>query len=914
MEEKKSKLISIVSENDDNYLKKELYDLLKKDSLIFDFLQDAATDGLWFWDLDNPDNEWMNDKFWTTLGYDPNAMPHKTSAWQDIIFQEDLKMVYANFAKHSKDPSHPYDQVVRYKHKLGHTIWIRCRGIMIRDENGKPLRMLGAHSDITKIKKAEKKLHTQISYFQHIIEGTDLGTWQWNVQTGEIIFNERWGEIIGYTLTELFPLSIQTWIDHLHPEDLKKSNALIQEHFDGNLTIYECETRMKHKNGRYVWVLGKGKVVSWDNDGKPEWMVGSHQEITERKKAFEKNRLFIEQAPTAIAMFDTNMCYLATSLKWYETYNINDENIIGKSHYDVFPEISDKWKADHQEGLKGKILKSREYRFERLDGSVQWLTWELRPWYTDENKVGGVIIYTADITRIKEVETRLRMSEEVFRRNFENAAVGMAMMDEKGCFTKVNYQLCAMLGYTQNELTNMSFTDVIHTDDLSLSNELYRMHFSGEQLYSNAEKKCIHKNGEIVYVNFSTSIIKDEKGVPAYCIAQISDISHKIVARQKLEEAITKLENIIDDITKVSIIGTDKTGLITTFNRGAENLLGYAKEEVMFKKPFEVLYRKEELEEREKELSELLNRDVKGFEVFTCANEQECETKEWTHVRKDGTDFPVQLTVSTIKENSKVIGYLSVATDISEIKKAEKELKSLLEVADDQNNRLKNFAHIVSHNLKSHSGNFEMLLDLYIQENPEIVENEIVKLFKTASKNLSDTILHLTEVVSINTALDQNLVPVCLKNAIDEAMKSVSAIALESNVSITNEVTYNSTILAIPAYLDSILLNFITNGIKYSSKDRESYVILSANQTEEEIELSIKDNGLGIDLERFGAKLFGMYKTFHPEVKKSRGIGLFITKNQVEAIKGRIEVDSKVGIGTTFRIYLKKPTSTNLHE
>ncbi|WP_025741129.1 PAS domain S-box protein [Aquimarina pacifica] len=892
-------------ENEEHYLKKELYALIKGESLIFDFLQEAATDGLWFWDLNDPDNEWMSPKFWITLGYDPNKKPHKSSAWQDIIFEEDLKLVYANFAKHSKDPSYPYDQIVRYKHKLGHTVWIRCRGLIIRDENRKPTRMLGTHFDITKIKKTKKRLFRQINYFQHIIDGTDLGTWQWNVQTGEIIFNERWAEIIGYTLTELYPLSIDTWNKNTHPEDLKKSNKLLQDHFDKVTSVYECEARMKHKNGEYVWILDKGKVVSWDSEGKPEWMIGSHQEITKLKKAFEKNRLFIEQAPTAIAMFDTNMCYLATSLKWFETYNIKDKDIIGKSHYDVFPEINDKWKADHQEGLKGKVLKSDEYRFERLDGSVQWLTWELRPWYTDDDKIGGVIIYTADITRIKEVETRLRMSEEVFRRNFENAAIGMAMMDDKGGFTKVNYQLCNMLGYTSSELTNMSFTDIIHSDDIKLSHDLYKMHFKGERLYSNAEKKCIHKNGEIVYVNFSTSIIKDENGAPAYCIAQILDISHKIVARQKLEEAITKLENIIDDITKVSIIGADKSGVITTFNRGAENLLGYTKEEVMFKKPFEILFNADELKEREKELSILLNRPVKGFEVFICANEKEYETKEWTHMRKDGTGFPVQLTVSTIKENDEIIGYLSVATDISEIKKAEKELKSLLEVAEDQNRRLKNFAHIVSHNLKSHSGNFEMLLDLYIQENPEIENNEIMQLFRTASKNLSETISHLNEVVSINTSLEQNLVPIHLKKAIDEVVQSISAIALESNVSIENEVDTDIQVMAIPAYLDSILLNFITNGIKYHSPKRDSYVKLRASIKREEVELSIEDNGLGIDLNKHGAKLFGMYKTFHPNIEKSRGIGLFITKNQVEAIDGRIEVESKVDFGTTFKIYMQ---------
>jgi len=243
-------------------------------------------------------------------------------------------------------------------------------------------------------------------------------------------------------------------------------------------------------------------------------------------------------------------------------------------------------------------------------------------------------------------------------------------------------------------------------------------------------------------------------------------------------------------------------------------------------------------------------------------------------------------------------------SDITRIRK-EKELKSLLRVAEDQNRRLKNFAHIVSHNLKSHSGNFEMLLDLYIQENPEIENNEIVQLFKTASQNLSDTITHLNEVVSINTSLDKSLVFIKLQGVIDEVISGVSAIALESEVTIDNKVDKDIEVLAIPAYLDSILLNFITNGIKYRSEERTSQVVLSAIRRKDYIELSIEDNGLGIDLAKHRSKLFGMYKTFHPNIKNARGIGLFITKNQVDAIGGKIEVNSKINQGTTFKIYMK---------
>ncbi len=636
MKNDQNKNVNVVTKEQENYLKKELYALIKEDSTLFDFLQEAALDGLWFWDLTQPENEWMNPKFWITLGYDPNKMPHKASSWQDIINQEDLKDVYANFAKHSQDPSFPYDQVVRYRHKLGHTVWIRCRGIIIRDNNGKPQKMLGAHTDITEIKKKEEELEIQSAFFKQVIDSTNLGTWQWNIKTGETIFNERWAEIIGYTLEELGPLSIETWISHTVTHDLEKSNKLLQDHFAGKTQVYECEARMLHKNGSYIWVIDKGKVVSWDEDGNPEWMVGSHQEITEKKKDYERNKLFIQQAPTAIAMFDENMGYLAVSQEWSRVFDIEDEEIVGKSHYDVLPEIGNRWKVSHQECLKGKVIKNREEKVEKSDGSIQWLSWEFRPWLTDENKVGGIIIHMSDITKIKR----------------------------------------------------------------------------------------------------------------------------------------------------------------------------------------------------------------------------------------------------------------------------EEELKSLLTVAEDQNRRLKNFAHIVSHNLKSHSGNFEMLLDLLIQENPDMGDHEIIKLFKTASDNLTETIVHLNEVVLINTSVDENLVGLNLWEATNKTIESVSAIATENKVTIKNLVRQDVNILGIQAYLDSVLLNLITNGIKYSSEKRDSYVSLNSWIEGDYVVISVEDNGLGINLNRHRAKLFGMYKTFHHN-KDARGIGLFITKNQVEALGGKIEVESKVDHGSTFKVYLK---------
>ena len=140
---------------DPHPLELELRERVAGNDGLWDFLQQGSLDGVWYWDLENPEDEWISPEFWRLFGIDPATKRHDPSEWQDLIFEEDLKLAIENFQRHCADPTHPYDQVVRYHHADGSTVWVRCRGIAIRDESGTPIRMLGAHNDLTAIKRAE---------------------------------------------------------------------------------------------------------------------------------------------------------------------------------------------------------------------------------------------------------------------------------------------------------------------------------------------------------------------------------------------------------------------------------------------------------------------------------------------------------------------------------------------------------------------------------------------------------------------------------------------------------------------------------------------------------------------------------------------------------------------------------------
>ena len=151
-------------------------------------------------------------------------------------------------------------------------------------------------TDITHRKQAEKDVLVQKQRLADIIEATNVGTWEWNIQTGETVFNERWAQIIGYTLEELAPINIDTWTKFVHPDDGEKSGKLLEEHFSGKKDYYRYEARMQHKNGDWIWILDIGKVVSWTKDGKPLLMSGTHQDITDGKKLWNELVISKEKA------------------------------------------------------------------------------------------------------------------------------------------------------------------------------------------------------------------------------------------------------------------------------------------------------------------------------------------------------------------------------------------------------------------------------------------------------------------------------------------------------------------------------------------------------------------------------------------------------------------------------------------
>ena len=181
------------------------------------------------------------------------------------------------------------------KKKSGELYWVDTSIIPCLDSLGFPNRFICIQTDIT-VQKAEiakrieveKSLSKERQRLEYILQGTNVGTWEWNVQSGVTFFNEQWANLIGYSLTEISPTTIETWAKYAHPDDLIRSGKQLERHFSRETDYYECEVRVRHRDGHWVWVLDRGKVFSWTEDGKPVLMCGTHQDISDRKITEEK--------------------------------------------------------------------------------------------------------------------------------------------------------------------------------------------------------------------------------------------------------------------------------------------------------------------------------------------------------------------------------------------------------------------------------------------------------------------------------------------------------------------------------------------------------------------------------------------------------------------------------------------------
>ncbi|NVK20368.1 MAG: PAS domain S-box protein [Methylocystaceae bacterium] len=261
-----------------------------------------------------------------------------------------------------------------------------------------------------RLMKASDIMEAERNSFANIIEGTRVGTWEWNIQTGETHFNEKWADIIGYSLAELEPVSIETWMKYTHPEDLKKSEKALQKCFSKEADHYDVTCRMQHKDGHWVWVQDRGKIFSWTDDDQPLIMAGTHTNVTEQVLAEEKFRNLLEHAADGIHILDTNGDVIMCNQAFADTlgYTLEEAQKLNVTDWDSVVEV------DEIESLFTTLINQGE-RFEtkhrRKDGSI--IDVQINAKGIDLNGEQYLYASQREITELKELQYQLEEQVEL---------------------------------------------------------------------------------------------------------------------------------------------------------------------------------------------------------------------------------------------------------------------------------------------------------------------------------------------------------------------------------------------------------------------------------------------------------------------------------------------------------------------
>ena len=256
----------------------------------------TAMDGFWLLDMEGHLLE-VNEAYCGMSGYDEQELLGMRIA--DLEAREATEDTASHMQKVITEGADRFES--RHRRKDGSVFDIE---ISVQYQPADEGRMSAFLRDITERNRAEAALHDLSWRMESVIAGSHVGTWEWNVQTGETVFSERWAEIVGYTLEELTPISIKTWEALADPDDLGRSDELLERHFAGELPYYNFESRMKHKDGHWIWVADRGRVITRTDDGKPLMMAGTHADITERKNA---EVALAESAASHLAILRTAM-------------------------------------------------------------------------------------------------------------------------------------------------------------------------------------------------------------------------------------------------------------------------------------------------------------------------------------------------------------------------------------------------------------------------------------------------------------------------------------------------------------------------------------------------------------------------------------------------------------------------------
>lgn len=500
--------------------------------------------GMWDWDIRTGAVRLSEIPTHTPTGQVAEDNQDLTIQWiADGIDPEDWAMIQERLALHFAGETPDFWAVYRKTGPDGKTRWNESRGRVSEwAEDGSPVRMIGTTADVTTRETAAERLSESERRFRTIANATPAMIWVTG-PAGELSYlNDRWSDLSGDRLT-----SADAWWALVHPDERDAVRAewtaavAAREPFE---LVYRCQ---RH-DGVERWMLNRG-IPNTGPDGTYHGYVGTVLDLTEQRIAEEALRnerarlaAFVEHAPAAIAMFDGEMRYVAHSQKWLSDYGLDHQTLVGQSHYDVFPEMPEHWREEHQQALAGFVRRNDSDAWHPDGwGHEQVLRWELRPWTTGDGTVGGILMFTEDVTTMKVIEQTLRANEMKFRSLFELAPVGLSLSRaENLALVQTNRALQRMAGYTDDELRRLTLADLV-ADDAQATFRVLTEELAERGEAGPLELSVRHHEGHTVPVLVNCVQMTDEDGTSVVW-SIVQDISERKEWEAAVNDQVESIE------------------------------------------------------------------------------------------------------------------------------------------------------------------------------------------------------------------------------------------------------------------------------------------------------------------------------------------------------------------------------------
>jgi diguanylate cyclase (GGDEF)-like protein/PAS domain S-box-containing protein len=615
--------------------------------------------GLSSYELDIPRMAWkVSPELEALLGIDA-SYDHKFEGLWPLIHPDDRPTIAKHLEGYFAGELKSFDSEYRIlRHTDGATRWVHTRGRLERDAQGKPLALRGTVQDVTERKQAEAALRENKELLQLFLKHVPVALAMLDREMHYLAVSPRWiemhslqgRELIGRSHYEIFPQIPDDW-------KAEHRRALAGE------SINSGEVSLTMPDGSVLWL--RRETRPWLNsDGAVGGVIIFSENITERKLAEEELRrhkellqLFIQHAPVALAMFDSEMRYLAVSKLWAQDHDLDAEQIIGRSHYDVNPDVPDRWRETHRRGLAGERQVVEEDRYERFDGKVEWIRWQIMPWQAADGSIGGIVMFYEDITERKLTEAAVRESKELLQLFIDKAPAALAMFDREMRYVAVSRRWLEDYSLVGRDVIGHSHYEIV-PDVPERWKEAHRRGLAGETLKAD-EELFERADGTVQWIRWEVVPWRTGDGLVGGIVLFAEDVTEKKLGEERLRRAASVFTGAREGITI-----TDLSGTILDVNDAFTRITGYTREDVLGRNP------------------RLLKSGLQSKEFYEKMWNSIQRDGHWSgeiwNRSKNGDIFAEMLTINAIRDaNGLPTQYVSLFSDITEIKRHEQQLEHM---------------------------------------------------------------------------------------------------------------------------------------------------------------------------------------------------------------------------------------------